>query len=157
MCAALEIKEDEIVIYCTKSGLIGDSFFLLFYDIKNNNEKKALKLGDSSSSTCDIRLINKNHFIIAFGSKILVIDIKNRKIIHEKKTMDYYIHLLVQIDKRILVNDHLYQIDDSGKIYGFNSINFRDNEHFKGIYTKNLIFLLKDEKTVKIKNIYKLS
>ena len=81
---ALEINENEIVIYCQKKGLIGDSFFLIFYDIKNNNEKKLLKLGDSSSTT-DIRLINKNHFIIAFGPKIFVIDIKIEKLFMNKK------------------------------------------------------------------------
>ena len=159
---ALEINEDEIVIYCTKSGLIGDSFFLIFYDIKNINEKKSLKLGNSSSFTTDIRLINQNHFIIAFGSKIFVIDIKNRKIIHEHITKNTHINLLVLIDKRyILVNNlfcgyALYEIDNSGKIHiGFHSIELRENEHFKGIYTKNLIFLQKDKK-VKIKNIFKL-
>ena len=158
---ALEINEDEIVIYCTKSGLIGDTDFLLFYDIKNNNEKKSLKLGNSSSSTTDIKLINQNHFIIAFGSKIFVIDIKNRKIIHEHKTKNIDINLLVLIDKRyILVNNFcdytLYEIDNSGKIHiGFHTFVLKYNEHFKGIYNKNLIFLQKDKK-VKIKNIFKL-
>jgi len=158
---SLQINEDEIVIYCNKRGLIGGSFFLLFYDIQNNNEKKSLKLGDSSICT-DIRLINKDHFIVAFGPKIFVIDIKNRKIIHEQKAMNDIIRL-VPIDKRfILVYNtfdytSLYEIRDSSKIYNFKSIKFRDNEFFKGIYTEDLIFLLKDKKTVKIKNIFKLS
>ena len=158
---SLQINEDEIAIYCNKRGLIGGSFFLLFYDIQNNNEKKSLKLGDSSICT-DIRLINKDHFIVAFGPKIFVIDIKNRKIIHEQKAMNDIIRL-VPIDKRfILVYNtfdytSLYEIRDSSKIYNFKSIKFRDNEFFKGIYTEDLIFLLKDKKTVKIKNIFKLS
>jgi len=158
----LEINEDEIVIYCNKRGLIGDTIFLLSYAIKNNNEKKSLKLGNSSSSTTDIRLINQNHFIIAFDSKIFVIDIKNRKIIHEHITKSTHINLLVLIDKRyILVNNlfcgyTLYEIDNSGKIHiSFHTIVWRYNEYFKGIYTKNLIFLQKDKK-VKIKNIFKL-
>ena len=156
---ALEINEDEIVFYCRKDGLISESYFLLFYDIKNNNEKKSLKLGGESHST-DIRLFNENLFIIAFNSKILTIDIKNRKIINEYKTnKEIYGNLFPIGKENILVefsHDYgLIRIIDSGKIYWVNANVFRRNESFRGVYNKNLIFLLKDKKTVKIKNIFK--
>ena len=156
---ALEINEDEIVFYCDKKGLIGESRFLLFYDIKNNNEKKSLKIGNYyTADTYDIRLINQNYFIIAFDRKIFAIDIKNRKIIHERKIGDSIIYLF-QIDKKyILVNNFfLCRIGDSGKIINSSTIKLKNHEIFRGIYTKNLIFIVKDKKnTVKIKNIFKL-
>ena len=154
---ALEINEDEIVFYCDKKGLIGESRFLLFYDIKNNIEKKSLKIGNFyTNDTFDIRIINQNHFIIAFDRKIFVIDKKNRKIIHEYKIGDSIMSLFPIYKGIILVNDFsLCEIRDSGKIFNFGRIKLRNNVIFRGIYTKNLIFIVKD-KTVKIKNIFKL-
>ena len=158
---ALEINEDEIVLYCNKTGLIKDYYFLLFYDIKNSNEKNSLKIGNYTSNdfVVDISLINQNYFIISYEHKIFVIDIKNRKIIYifEHKQINDKFEPLVPIDKRfILAANYLLQIRDSGKIYPFSVIKLGSHVRFGGIYTKDLIFLIKDKKTVKIKKIMKL-
>jgi len=158
----LEINEDEIVLYCDKTGLIKDYYFLLFYDIKNNNEKNSLKIGNYTSNDIvfDISLINQNYFIISYEHKIFVIDIKNRKIIYifEHKQINDKFEPLVPIDKRfILAANYLLQIRDSCKISPFSVIKLGSHVRFGGIYTKDLIFLIKDKKTVKIKKIYDLT
>jgi len=156
-----EIKEDEIAIYCTKEGLISDNDFLIFYDVKNNIEIKALKLGGSVGGCQKICLFNNNRLIINYGPKFIIIDIINRKILNEIKIKEEIETLFLFEDKFPLFkyyndqNLHLCEIMDSNMNYCYSHFNLGRNEIFGGIYIKNNIFLIKDKK-IKIKNIYDL-
>ena len=157
---SIEIKEDEIAIYCEKEGIISDNDFLIFYDVKNNIEIKSLKLGGEVTGCQKIWLFNNNRLIIDYGPKFIIIDIINRKILNEIKIKEEIETLFLFDNKFLLFKSHydeilyVYRIMDSNMI-PCSCFKLRGKEWFGGIYIKNNIFLIKDKK-IKIKNIYDL-
>jgi len=156
-----QIKDDEIAIYCYKSGIIWDNTFLVFYDVKNNIEIKSLKLGSNSWGWKKICVFNKNRLILSYLQKFIIIDIINRKIINETKIIEgdeelVYINWFM-LDENLLAftihdgfslfNIYFYKIFDSN-IEEFNTIRLKKNKSFGNMFYKKNLFIIEGKKVI---------
>ena len=82
------INENEIAIHYDEDSFFGNTAFLMFFDIKNNEQIKTLKLiyrlyRENANDINDICLINDNYLSINYYDGFRIIYIKNGKLIEE--------------------------------------------------------------------------
>ena len=101
----LQINEKEYALYKTeKSKAHGENDIIMFYDIETDKVIEKLKVGKGEN--CDgMILLNKDNLIVSGDGTMILIDIKNRKIINEFK-FDYYLYFdeLTLLSEKIFIS-----------------------------------------------------
>ena len=110
----LQINEKEYALYKTeKSKAHGENDIIMFYDIETDKVIEKLKVGKGEN--CDgMILLNKDNLIVSGDGTMILIDIKNRKIINEFK-FDYYLYFdeLTLLSEKIFIS---YKYDKERKV-----------------------------------------
>ena len=111
---ACGLNENEIVFFCHQKGkLFGDKAYLLFYDIKNNKDIKALKLGNFEYGN-KISLLNDNNLIVELHEKLILINTKSRV-----KKGEYDSGLRSFSNKIFCLNNNSFILIVLGKIFEY--------------------------------------
>ena len=101
----LQINENEYAFYTLEKGKVfGESDFILFYNIETDKIIEKLKVGKGENNH-EMTLLNKDNLIISGNGTIILIDIKDRKIINEFKFDDY-----LYFDDLLLLNEKIFYI-----------------------------------------------
>ena len=111
---ACGLNENEIVLFSNNKGkLFGDKAYLLFYDIKNYKDIKALKLGNFEHGN-KILLLNDNNLIVELNEKLILIDTKSRV-----KKEEYYTGFRRFSDKILGLNNNSFILVVLRKIFKY--------------------------------------
>lgn len=125
---ACGLNDNEIVLLSHQKGLFGDKAYLLFYDIKNYKDIKALKVGNFDYGN-KILLLNDNNLIVELNEKLILINTKSRV-----KKEEFNTGLRRFSDKIFRLNNNLFILVVLGKIFEYNahnsSITFVDKNEF---------------------------
>ena len=99
----IQINENEYAFYTLEKGKVfGESDFILFYNIETDKIIEKLKVGKGENNH-EMTLLNKDNLIISGNGTIILIDIKDRKIINEFKFDDY-----LYFDDLLLLNEKIF-------------------------------------------------
>ena len=116
---ACGLNENEIILFCHQKGKLfgGDKAYLLFYDIKNYKDIKALKLGNFEYGN-HILLLNDDNLIVELNKKLILINTKSRV-----KKEEYDTGLRRFSDKILRLNNNSFILVVLGKIFEFKADN----------------------------------
>ena len=116
---ACGINENEIVLLCKHKEKLfgGDKAYLLFYDIKNYKDIKALKLGNFEYGN-HILLLNDDNLIVELNKKFILINTKSRV-----KKGEYDTGIRRFSDKILRLNNNSFILVVLGKIFEFKADN----------------------------------
>ena len=81
-----QINEDEYAFYIREND---KEDILIFYDIQADKNIEKLIVGKGENDN-GMKLVNKNNLIISGDDSLILIDIKNRKIVNELKFDNYF-------------------------------------------------------------------
>ena len=150
------INENEIAIHYDEDSFFGNTAFLMFFDIKNNEQIKTLKLiyrlyRENANDINDICLINDNYLSINYYDGFRIIYIKNGKLIEEIYSNLIECHLFqLNLNFLCLYNRSVLQIfefENNGRIkkYKYNR-HINDNIKICRLFSDKFIIIEGDTK-----------
>ena len=149
-----QITEDEFAFLSIKKGkIIGKSYYLKFYDMKNENEIKSLKIGEKDKDFNNFVLLNEENLFVLGNESYILVDTKNKIV---KKEIKFEIELteMIALNKNLF----LYQYDDILKLYKFDEQNnFELIEELKFEFYLELISKYPGNKLINYTNEGKIS
>ena len=134
-----QVSENEYVFYANQKGTIyGTNDYLIFYDMKNEEIIKKLKVGKGENDY-DMILLNKGNLIISGKDSIILIDVKNRQTIKE---LDYNVY----IDTITCLNDNIFLFEYKGNLYQYEledlkTIKLKEEKKMKTIFISKYLII----------------
>ena len=116
ICGLIQLTEDEYALASIKKGKIyGENNYLIFYDMKNDKKIKTLKLGDGEKMYNDFLSLNKDNLIVIGMDYVILVDVKNKKVIKEFKYAIDLDEIIILNEKKFLYSGQtellLYELD----------------------------------------------
>ena len=125
-----QITENEYALFSKKKGVIsGETYYIIFYDMKNDKKIKSLKIGKGDKYYCEMFLLNETNLISSGEDFIVLIDIKKRNIIKEIK-YEFDFHNIILLNQ----NYFLHFTDEKLSFYeieGLNEIKLKEEKNME--------------------------
>ena len=125
-----QLTENEYALFSKKKGVIsGETYYIIFYDMKNDKKIKSLKIGKGDKYYGQMLLLNETNLIISGEEFIVLVDVKNKKVIKEFKYE-------FEFDNIVLLNQNYFLHFTKSKlsfyeIEGLNEIKLKEEKDMK--------------------------